>query len=264
MPPGNISLLTPDGPHGTLERRPNGPRDVFESGESPLVRGYRWIDDPERGMFMSTWDATPSTPYVLKPLSFPNHELMLVIDGSVTIVEPGNRETTFRAGDCFIFPQGCVLQWKLNEYFRKYAVGFKNPDWQQPADRAATRCIPLSPGCELAAITELPAEAFIGTIPVQHARQVFADPTGQFTVRIWDTTACQRKPSAAESHEWTHVLDGSITLSDAAGVAHHFEKGDTFVVSLGTLYGWECPGYFRAIHSTLQPKAAATRAAAAE
>jgi hypothetical protein len=62
MPPSNISLLTPNGPHGTLERRPNSPADYYESGKAPMVRGYRWVDDPERGMFMSVWEATPSAP----------------------------------------------------------------------------------------------------------------------------------------------------------------------------------------------------------
>ena len=255
MPPSNISLLTPNGPHGMLELRPNGPLDHFESGEAPMIRGYRWVDDRERGMFMSVWDCTPSTPYVLKPLPFHNHELFLLIDGSVTIVAPGNKEQTFSAGDCFVIPQGCMLQWKANEYWRKYAVGFRELNWQQPANPSELHYIPLHPDPELPAVAGLPADLFIGPVPVQHDRQIFTDPTRQFAVRIWDTTSCKHKPSAAHSHEWTHVIDGSITLTDADGTTRHFTKGDTFVVSLGTVCGWECPGFFRAIHSTLRPKA---------
>jgi uncharacterized cupin superfamily protein len=256
MPPSNISLLTPNGAHGTLECRPNVPLDSLESGDTPVIRGYRWVDDPEQGMFMSVWDCTPSTPYVMKPFPFHNHELFLLIDGSVTIVAPGNHETTFRTGDCFVIPQGCMLQLKASEYWRKYAVGIRELNRQQPIDPSELQCIPLHPDRELPVVAWLAADLFIGPSPVQHERQIFVDPTGQFTVCIWDTTACKCKPSAAHSHEWTHVLDGSITLTDAAGAAHHFKKGDTFVVSLGTVYGWECAGFFRAIHSTLQPKAA--------
>ena len=54
-------------------------------------------------------------------------------------------------------------------------------------------------------------------MPVQHERRWFADPTGQMTVRVWDTTACHREPSTAQAYEWTHVLDGSVTLTDEAG-----------------------------------------------
>jgi uncharacterized cupin superfamily protein len=256
MVPSNISLLTPNGPHGTLEHRPNSPPDYYESGKAPMVRGYRWVDDPERGMFMSVWEATPSVPYVLKPLPFHNNELFLLIDGSVTIVAPGKKETTFRAGDCFVIPQGCVLRWKVNEYWRKYAVGIKQFDWQPPANPSELDYIHLHPEPELPRVAGLTTEPLIGSPPVQHERQIFTDPTGQFVVRIWDTTASKHNPSAANAHEWTHILDGSITLTDSDGTAHHFTRGDTFVVLLGTVYGWECPGFFRAVHSTLQPKAA--------
>jgi uncharacterized cupin superfamily protein len=259
-----IALLGPNGPHGKLERRPNVSPDRLEYGEPPVVRGYRWLDDSDRGMFFSVWDSIPSTPYATKLGPFPNHELFLVVDGSVTIVEPGNRESTFHAGDFFIFPQGCLLQWKLAGYFRKYAVGFKDPDWQEPADPATLRCVSLDLDAELEEIPAPPPDSFLGPVPVQHERRWFADPTGQLTVRIWDTTACHHKSRPAQVHEWTHVLDGSITLTDAAGMAHNFKKGDTFVAALGTVYGWRSPGYFRAIHSALRPKAVAAKALAAE
>ena len=50
---------------------------------------------------------------------------------------------------------------------------------------------------------------------------------------------------------------GSITLTDAAGFIFHFKRGDTFVVSLGTIYGWQCAGYFRAVRCAFQPRALA-------
>lgn len=261
MPPSNIALLVPNGPQGKLERREPPPLDLLESGEQPVVNGYRWINDTEHGMFMGVWGGTPAT---LKPRPFPNNELMLVVEGSVTIVEAGGRESTFRAGDCFIFPQGSVRQWKQTEYFRKYAVGFRDASWHEPADPAALRYVRLDPNGMLEEAAGPPAESLLGPAPVQHERRWFADPTGQLTVRVWDTTACHCKPRTAQAHEWTHILDGSVTLTDAAGAAHHFKKGDTFVVSLGTVYGWQCPGYFRAIHCALQPRAAAAKALVAE
>jgi uncharacterized cupin superfamily protein len=149
-----------------------------------------------------------------------------------------------------------MLQWKAGEYWRKYAVGIKEFNWQPPANQSLLQYIALRPDLELTAVAGLATELFVGEPPVKHERQIFIDPTGQFVVRIWDTSACKCKPSAAHSHEWTHVLDGSITLTDADGATHHFSKGDTFAISHGTVYGWECPGFFRAIHSTLQPKSA--------
>ena len=68
--------------------------------EVPIQNGYRWIDDTEYGVVMSAWDSTPATSEMLP---FFQHELMLVVDGSVTIIEPDGRETTVRAGGCFVF-----------------------------------------------------------------------------------------------------------------------------------------------------------------
>ena len=109
MPQGKIALLAPNGPHGKLESREPPPLDLLESGEQQVVNGYRWINDTELQVFMGVSDYTPA---ILKPRPFPQNEFIMVLDGSVTIVEPGGRESTFRAGDCFIFPQGCMRQWR--------------------------------------------------------------------------------------------------------------------------------------------------------
>ena len=251
MPSSKIALLTPNGPNGKLERR--GPRmDRQESREIPVQNGYRSIDDPGYGVVMSVFDSTPCTS---KMLPFFQHEFMMVLDGSVTIIEPDGRETTVSAGGCFIFPRGCVRQWKQTEYFRKYAVGFNDALWQESTNPAALRWVLIDPNGPLEASGGPPAGSLLGPTPVQHERRWFADPTGQMTVRVWDTTACHRKRSTTQAHEWTHVLDGSVTLTDEAGMAHHFKKGDTFVVARGTVHDWRCPGYFRAIHCAFQPKA---------
>src|SRR5208282_1264596 len=100
--------------------------------------------------------------------------------------------------------------WKQAEYFRKYAVGFRDASWQQPADPATLRCIRLDPNGPLDATAGPPAEALLGSAPIQHEHRWFSDPTGQLTVRVWDTTACHCKPKAALAHEWTHILEGSV------------------------------------------------------
>ena len=157
-----------------------------------------------------------------------------------------------------------VRQWKQTEYFRKFAVGFNDASWEEPTDPAALRWVLIDPDRALEAASGPAAGSLLDPTPVQHERRWFADPTGQMTVRVWDTTACHCKPGTALAHEWTHVLDGSVTLTDDAGVAHHFKKGDTFVVARGTVHDWQCPGYFRAINCAFRPKAAAEKALAAE
>jgi uncharacterized cupin superfamily protein len=260
MPSSKIALLTPDGPNGKLERR-EPTMDRLESREVPTQNGYRWIHDAEHGVAVATWDSTPNTS---KMLPFFQHELMWVRDGSVTIVEPDGRETTVRAGGCFVFPRGCVRQWKQTEYFRKFAMGFNDASWKEPADPASLRWVLIDPDGALEPASGPAADSLLGPPPIQHERRWFVDPTGQMTVRVWDTTACHCKTGTAEAHEWTHVLAGTVTLIDHARMAHHFNQGDTFVVARGAVHDWQCPGYFRAIHCAFQPKATVVMASAAD
>lgn len=181
MPSNNIALLTPDGSNGKLERRGPPQMDRLESHEVPVQNGYRWVDDTEYGVVMSAWDSTPSTS---KMLPFFQHEFMMVLDGSVTVVEPDGRETTVRAGGCFVFPRGCVRQWKQTEYFRKYAVGFNDASWQVPADPGALRWVLIDLNGPLEATGHPPAGWLLGPTPIQHERRWFTDPTGQMTVRV--------------------------------------------------------------------------------
>ena len=160
MPSSKIALLTPNGPNAKLERR--GPRmDRQEIREVPVQNGYRWINDPGDGVVMSVFDSTPCTS---KMLPFFQHEFMMVLDGSVTIVEPDGRETTVSAGGCFISPRGRLRQWKQAEYFRKYAVGFNDASWQEPANPVALQWVLVDPNGPLEASGGPPAVSLLGPI----------------------------------------------------------------------------------------------------
>jgi uncharacterized cupin superfamily protein len=235
--------------------------ELLAFGQAPIQRGYRYLEDTEHGVFMSVWDSTPVT---LTSHTFPRNEFFKVLDGSVTIIDAAGRESTFRVGDCFIFPQGLKSQWRQTEYFRKYAVGFTDASAQEPADPSSLRVVRLDSNGPLEETAGPPAEVLLGPVPAQHDCQWFADPTGQLNVRVWDTTACRLKPRSVPYHEWMHILDGSVTLTDAAGATHRFTAGDSYVVPLGTVYGWQCHAYLRAIRCTFEPKTPASKAHAAE
>jgi uncharacterized cupin superfamily protein len=260
MPSSNIIRLEPNGPRGELEHRAF-PMELLAFGQAPIQRGYRYLEDTEHGVFMSVWDSTPVT---LKFHTFPRYEFFRVLDGSVTIIDAAGRESTFRAGDCFIFPQGLKSQWKQSEYFRKYAVGFTDASAKDPADPTILAVVRLDPDGPLDEAANRHAEEFLGPVPPQHDCQWFADPTGQLTARVWDSTACHSKPRSAPCQEWMRILAGSVTLTDAAGTAHRFTAGDSYVVPLGTVYSWRCHAYLRTIRCTFEPRTSAARAEAAE
>jgi uncharacterized cupin superfamily protein len=53
-----------------------------------------------------------STPYERKAVPFPRHELMHLLEGTVTIGEPDGAEHRFTAGDTFLITEGTTCSWK--------------------------------------------------------------------------------------------------------------------------------------------------------
>jgi uncharacterized cupin superfamily protein len=106
--------------------------------DQPIKHGYRWIDDIEGGVWAGVWEATPFT---MAPHLYTANEFMLVLEGSVAMVEIDGRETTICAGESFVVPYGWDGYWKQTGFLRKFSFGFIDPSWQEPANRASLQII---------------------------------------------------------------------------------------------------------------------------
>lgn len=249
--PDTIVRIEFSGPAGKLKRQDNPfPAEVMAT-DQPVKHGYRYIDDVEGGLWVGVWEATPFT---MTPHVMPYNEFMLVVKGSVTMVESGGGETTIRAGESFVNPQGQDGYWKQTEVFRKFSFGFRGPAWQGPANRVAPTVVKLDHDGSLGACPPPSADLLLSPPPDQRAREWFTDVTGQFSAGVSDTTRYRSKPAASPRHDWRHVLKGAVTLTDAAGTAHCFTAGDTFLVPLGAVCDWQCDGYLRTVYCKFQPK----------
>ena len=65
---------------------------------------------------MGLWDTTG---YHRKLIDFPRHELMHLLEGSVTFTDDKGGSQTFKAGDTFFVPLGTPNSWKSEGYLRK-------------------------------------------------------------------------------------------------------------------------------------------------
>ena len=89
------------------------------------------------------------------------------------------------------------------------------------------------------AINPLP-ERIVSGDPRQQAWNHYSDPTGQFHAGIW-----QGEPGAwrvfydAHEEELCTLLEGTVRLTDAAGLQREFSVGATFVVPGGFTGIWE-------------------------
>lgn len=86
-------------------------------GPSPTQTARNWIDDATGQWTMGVWD---STPYRRKAIPFPRHELMHLLEGSVTLSTPDGWHETYRTGDTFFVPMGANVEWHSTEYVKKY------------------------------------------------------------------------------------------------------------------------------------------------
>src|SRR5690242_11294412 len=122
-----IIPFAPAGPMGDLERLDDFPDWVLES-DQPTKHGHTYFEDSKHGFAAGVWDCTP---VVGAPHPYAFNEFMLILEGSVTIIEPGGRETTIRSGEALAIPQGLICQWKQTEYVRKYYTIFEETSRRQ-------------------------------------------------------------------------------------------------------------------------------------
>jgi uncharacterized cupin superfamily protein len=250
MVPNKILRIEAGGPAGALPPQNTTFPAHWMATEQPVKHRHGYIDDVGEGITCGVWQATPFT---MTPHLYSINEFMLVLQGSVTLVNTGGGETTVRAGDSFVVPQGWDGYWKQLEFFRKFAFSFRNPSWRKPADPTALKIVKLDHKARLEPCQPPPAELLSGQLPMQHAHEWFVDVSGQLAVGVHDTTAFHQKPVHSPRHDWRHVLEGSVSLTDEAGKVHRFVTGDTFVVPLGVVCDWRCDDHLRTVYCTFQP-----------
>ena len=110
-----------------------------------------------------------------------------------------DRETVIRAGESFFIPKGRRCIWNQSGHAKKFMVMFD--DRSGTAD-ATQPIFKIDPDVKLQPSVSPGADMLLSSVPSQHAHEFFADPTGQFTVGIWDTTAYHRKLIDFSRHEF--------------------------------------------------------------
>jgi uncharacterized cupin superfamily protein len=88
----------------------------------PTQHDHLVYQDPTGQLNVGVWDTTG---YHRKLIDFPRHELMHLLEGSVTFEDDQGRPQTFNAGDTFFVPLGTPNSWKSEGYLRKIFVIFQ-------------------------------------------------------------------------------------------------------------------------------------------
>ncbi len=221
----------------------------LDAGE-PVQHVHNYFTDETGQLTAGVWTCTPITERI-GPYSV--NEFMLVLEGSVTIVDQNGHEETMRAGEAFIIPKGMPCIWKQTEFIRKFYVIFDDPSGEAIADPDALKVIRIDTGAEAPAIGEQDTSRYIGDTPTQHLLNLFSDVTKQLNIGLWDTTDMHTKPQPIERNELMHITAGTVTIRNGSGPGQVFNAGDTFMVPKGMSYQWDSEGYVSKIYCIFQP-----------
>ncbi len=78
---------------------------------------HTFFATPDESVLTGVWECAPSREEID---SYPVHEMMTVISGSVTVTNAQGHAETFTAGDTFYIAKGARCIWHIEETLRKF------------------------------------------------------------------------------------------------------------------------------------------------
>ncbi len=245
-------LFSPTGP-SPIGIPLGGPIDPMGlTAGNPIQHQHNYFTDETGQVTAGVWTCTPMT----TPLApYEVNEFMLILEGSVTIINRNGDEDTIKAGEAFVIPKGMPCIWRQTEFVRKFYVIFEDNSGQVSSDPDSLKVTKVDSSSVRPVISAQDTSRYIGDTPKQHLLNVFMDVTNQMKVGLWDTTDMHTKSVVFPRNELMHLLSGSVTLNNNSGANHTFNKGDTFLVPKGMDYQWDSEGYVSKIYCIFEPEA---------
>ncbi len=110
-----IRLLPQGSERGMQPSDMVSPDDFTTDDKTELIDNFFATED-ER-ILTGVWECAPCREEID---SYPVHEMMSVISGSVTLTADDGETQTFTAGDVFFIPRGTRCVWEITETLRKF------------------------------------------------------------------------------------------------------------------------------------------------
>ena len=78
---------------------------------------YTFFQTDDESIMTGVWESAPCKEEID---SYPDHEMMTIISGSVTLTDENGSAETFTAGDTFFIAKGTKCTWEITETLRKF------------------------------------------------------------------------------------------------------------------------------------------------
>jgi len=113
----NIYRLLPDGdPQTGMEKSDLTPPDAFTTSVQTETN-HTFYQTGDESVLCGVWECAPCREEIA---SYPVHEMMTVLSGSVTLTDEQQQAQTFSSGDTFFIAKGTKCTWEITETLRKY------------------------------------------------------------------------------------------------------------------------------------------------
>ena len=89
---------------------------AFTTGDTTEIN-HTFFATPDESVLAGVWECAPCREEID---SYPVHEMMTVISGSVTVTNADGEADTYTSGDVFFIPKGTKCVWEITETLRKY------------------------------------------------------------------------------------------------------------------------------------------------
>lgn len=111
-----IRLLPGGDPTAGMQKSDMTAPDAFTTGDKTELN-HTFFATPDDSILAGVWECAPCREEID---SYPVHEMMTVISGSVTVTNADGHAETFSAGDTFYIAKGAKCVWQINDTLRKY------------------------------------------------------------------------------------------------------------------------------------------------
>ncbi|WP_321938727.1 hypothetical protein [Paraburkholderia sp. J8-2] len=213
-------------------------------------RGYYYTREEHHGMFAGFCELRGID---LQIASFPVDQFLIVVAGQIEITDAQDRKTILKPRDTAAIPRFLKCRWQQTEGTKFFFMNYEGPS--KTVDNVADLAVvvpdlndkldPISgPAPEL--ITSSP-------LPTVGRKIIYTDPTGQFTVGLWEATSYTRKLAAFKDYEIMHFIEGQVEMTNAIDEAKLYQPEQTFLINRGVSNAWKTDTYIRKVYCKLSP-----------
>ncbi|MHB8815471.1 MAG: cupin domain-containing protein [Steroidobacteraceae bacterium] len=173
-------------------------------------------------------------------------EFIVVVEGRLEVRWP-NGTFTLHAGQSAVLPRGASFAWAALRPSRLIVMSHVG----DMADHGEP--ILIDQTAELEPSSPPPAELLVGPTPNCRNHGDFRSATGEFVCGVWDSTPYHRRSMFFRHYELMHLLEGAVTLEDAAGHTATFSKGDILLMVQGSSCSWRSECHVTKVYATFRP-----------